>query len=195
MFCLSLILISLFWKAKLDWTHERDFFEEMRAVQVIAPEGRPGRDESSIELAMTMFGIEIPSHASIPSYDPFLKDRGLTTRAMWSSQANISIGPSAMGSWAMLGSTLAHEAEVHSKQSFLLIYLMDVLGLDGTGEAERQAYIYELKNSQRMGLRPLDSDLIADTMEYYYPMARADSPLVKISSGIRRWLAANLIAR
>src|SRR5690606_19202846 len=106
----------------------------------------------SIDLAIAMFGIEVPASAEWPVLDKKIEDRGLTTRGAFMDKAKVTIGPAAFTSWALLGSTLAHELEVHCQQNFLFIYLMDLVGLDGTGEAERQAYRHELTNAKRFSL-------------------------------------------
>jgi hypothetical protein len=85
------------------------------------------------------------------------------------SKTKVFVGPTAFSSWGMLGSTLAHEVEVHCRQNFPLIVLKDQLGLDGTVEAEREAYEYEIQNAGRFGLDHRDQNLIAATVEYYYP--------------------------
>jgi hypothetical protein len=166
------------------------FKKEMAGVTVIPPEGKPEASQASIDLAMVMFGIEIPAGAKHPVFDPELRDRGLTARGAYSDKATVSVGPAAFSSWALLASTLGHELEVHCNQNFLFIYLMDFLRLDGTGSAEREAYVYELRNARRFGLDIKDADMIADTMEYYYPDTTGS---LSLFPGVRRWLARNLV--
>lgn len=167
------------------------FADEMRAVSVVAPEGRPEVSQESIDLAIVMYGILVPSSSEHPTLDPKLSDRGLTTRATFLEKAIVTVGPAAFESWGLLGSTLAHELEIHCQQNFLAIYLMDAIGLDGTGAAERQAYVHELRNADRFGLGGADADLIADTMEFFYP----DTGVSRISmpGTIRNWLARNVL--
>ena len=168
----------------------REAFEaSLRRVRVLPPSAAPEVSKASIDLALTMFGITVPTSAMAPRLDEDLRDRGLTSRAAFMEQAEVTIGPAAFASWGLLGSTLAHELEVHCRQNFLFISVMDAFGLDGTGEAERQAYLHELRNARRFGLASDDADLIAETMEYYYPDGRRSGPVV----AIKRWLARNLI--
>jgi hypothetical protein len=162
-------------------------------VAVVAPKMKPAVAQESIDLALELYGISVPGNVEHPILDAELKDRGLTTRSAFLEKAQVSIGPSAFTSWALLGSTLAHEIEVHCQQNFFTIYVMDTLGLDGTGEAERQAYAHELRNATRFGLDAADADLIADTMEFYYPAHVAGR--ASIPGKVRTWMARNLLIR
>ncbi len=162
---------------------------------VTPPDSIPKPSQESIELAMTMFGIKVPVSASRPVYDPLVRDRGLTIRRGWFSQATVVIGPSAFSSWALLGSTLAHELEVHCTQNFMMISLMDKLGMDGTGTAEREAYLHELRFAQRFQMDQYDYRLITETMEYYYPETRKNTQMTPklMTQSFGRWLARKLI--
>jgi hypothetical protein len=145
---------------------------ELGAIQhasVVMPEGTPEPGQEAVDMAMAIFKIVRPEGAEMPVYDPDLKDRGLTVKSTWMSKTKVFVGPSAFSSWGMLGSTLAHEIEVHCRQNFPLIVLKDQLGLGGTAEAEREAYQYEIRNAARFGLNNRDQNLIAATVEYYYP--------------------------
>jgi hypothetical protein len=148
--------------------------------------------QASIDLALVLFGIEVPSTADHPQLDVELRDRGLTSRAAFMDKAHVTVGPAAFTSWGLLGSTLAHELEVHCHQNFLAIYVMDLLGLDGTGAAERQAYVHELRNARRFSLEVADAQMIADTVDYYYP-DNATGPGVVVPRSVRSWLARNFL--
>ena len=65
----------------------------------------------------------------------------------------------------MLGSTLAHEAEVHGRQNRIAIAVKESLGLDAVVAAEREAYEYELANARRFGLTKDEKARIAATLE------------------------------
>ena len=54
-------------------------------------------------------------------------DRGMIISAWSNKNAKIHIAQPAFSSWAILNSTIAHEAEVHSSQSFLAIGLLDLI--------------------------------------------------------------------
>ncbi|MCX6123456.1 MAG: hypothetical protein NTV34_01700 [Proteobacteria bacterium] len=152
---------------------------EQRARETFAQPGRlstlgsiydaPLQSQKSIDEAIELYKIRIPKDVNGPRFDSSLSDRGLTFRRGAFAKINVTIGPEAFSSWAMLGSTIAHEVEVHCRQNFLAIHLMDLAGIDGTGDAEREAYAYELRNAMRFGLTPYDRDLIESTAQYYYP--------------------------
>jgi hypothetical protein len=177
--------------ARTEVADRLEFDRASARVHVKPPRGAPDVTQESIDLALVMYGIEVPAGADHPVLDARLKDRGLTSRMAFAEKATVAIGPAAFTSWALLGSTLAHELEVHCHQNFFFIYVMDAVGLDGTGEAERQAYVHELRNAKRFGLDVVDSELIADTMEYYYP----DDPHARptVPRRMRAWLARNFL--
>ncbi len=139
------------------------------ASSIVVPVSPPAPGQEAVDLAMEIFKISIPEGAERPRFDPALKDRGLTVKSTWMSKTKVFIGPTAFSSWGMLGSTLAHEVEIHCRQNFPLIVLKDQLGLGGTVEAEREAYEHEIRNAARFGLDHRDQNLIAATVEYYYP--------------------------
>lgn len=135
-------------------------------------DGVPSPTQSSIDRAIAFYQIKVPSNVKGPGVDMTLTDRGLTTRRGALSKINVTIGPDAFSSWAMLASTISHEVEVHCRQNFFAIHLMDMAGMDGTGQAEREAYAHELNSAARFGLSPYDQDLIRSTSDYYYPEKR-----------------------
>jgi hypothetical protein len=130
---------------------------------------RPPVNQDSIEKAIKFFEIRMPKNVKGPFLDEKLDDRGMTVRNGVVSDVTVYIGPEAFTSWALLGSTLAHEIEVHCRQNFLAIHFQNLAGFDGIGDAEREAYSYELNNSRRFGLSEFDQHLIRSTMTYYYP--------------------------
>lgn len=182
-------LVATLFSARRESMARAAFEDGMRRVKVQAPPGTPPLTQESIDLALVMFGIDVPNTADHPRLDLELHDRGLTARAAFMAKTQVTVGPAAFTSWGLLGATLAHELEVHCHQNFLLIAVLDALGLDGTGQAERQAYIHELRNAKRFGLDRVDADLIADTMEYYYPEGRNPGATVVI----KHWLASNIL--
>ncbi len=130
---------------------------------------KPSVSQKSIDEAIKRFNIVIPSNTNYPTLDKTLEDRGLTTLNCRFCKLEVTIGPAAFSSWAMLGSTLAHELEVHCKQNFSLIRIKDVFGYRGSDMAEREAYLYEIANAKRFGSSADELTSIADTMNYYYP--------------------------
>ena len=169
---------------------QRAFNRALTEVAVEAPPSVPSMNQESIDLALVLYSITVPLSAHHQIYDPTLQDRGLTSRRAFMDKAQVSIGSAAFTSWALLGSTLAHELEIHCQQNFLTIYVMDLLGMDGTAAAERQAYMHEIDNAKRFGTSTVDAAMIADTVQFYYPERQA-SRGAKLS--FRSWMAATLL--
>jgi hypothetical protein len=130
---------------------------------------KPPRSQESIEKAIHYFKIKIPSSVDKISFDPTLADRGLTYQANLAELCNISIGPSAFASWSLLGSTIAHEAEVHANQNLVITRILDLLNVDGSSYTERLAYLYELNQAGRFRLSLAERMEIIDTVDFYYP--------------------------
>ena len=128
-------------------------------------------DDSSIELAMLAYSIKAPKGCSNPYFNPDIndRDRGVTIKRPWNDEYSVQIGPQAFANWAILGSTLAHEIEVHCNQNFAWVNFLNLLGMDGTGFAERVAYNYEIANQDRFGLSSEDILSISTIKEHYYP--------------------------
>jgi hypothetical protein len=189
---LSMTLTILVLSAKDQKAEEVKFSDELAKIPVEPPLARPTVSQQSIDLALMMFGIQVPKNAYQPVLDRELRDRGLTTRNAFLEKAKVSVGSAAFASWSLLGSTLAHELEVHCQQNFFMIFVLDSLGFDGTGLAERQAYNHELQNRRRFGLEQIDADLIYDTMAYYYPDKSASE--AEVPKMIKAWMARNLIS-
>lgn len=164
--------------------------KELIAVGPIAspelPSFDPHPSQDAINYAMNLFAIEIPENVRGPFFTPKLADRGLTMRRGVLSDAIVYIGPEAFSSWALLGSTLAHEIEIHGRQNFLAIHFQNLSGFDGTGIAEREAYSYELFHADRFGLSSYERDLIRSTMTYFYP--EQENLLVQKFAPIRFWV-------
>ncbi len=160
--------------AKKAMDQREQFAKELRSVSVVPPSTKPAMSQESIDIALALFDIKIPQTAAHPRLDSSLEDRGLTTLNGWGTKLEVTIGPAAFSSWALLGSTLAHELEVHCQQNFSVIRLKDMMGLEGTQQAEREAYLHELANSERFHLKTADQLNIKATMDYYYPAARGD---------------------
>lgn len=194
---LSLGFFLLYSKAEL--MKRQSMALEIQNIFAEPPIGKPSLGQESINIAISVFSIDVPASANYPKFRSQLTDRGLSTREPWAKRINVDIGPSAFTSWALLGSTLAHELEVHCTQNFLLINLLDTIGLDGTGAAERQAYMHEINNAKRFNLGKNDTELIAATMNYYYPVDVTVNGGNKVagifSKTLGRWLAKSHISK
>lgn len=124
--------------------------------------------QDNIDLAMKIFGIKVPFYTHYPQYQANLVDRGVTQVDGLLFPKQVYIGPAAFQSLGILGSTLAHELEVHARQSFIVIYLLDLFGFNGKSIAEREAYSYEIRNRDRFELTHQEVDQIRFTMDFYY---------------------------
>ncbi len=155
-------------------------------------EGKPSVSGESIAMALATFKIRVPKGVKGPFIDLKISDRGMTIRNGALSSMTVFVGQEAFSSWSLLGSTLAHEIEVHCRQSFLSIHFQGLVGYDGVGDAEREAYSYELTNAGRFGLSDYDKALIRSTVAYYYP--ERSNTFVQRLKPINSWfnrLAAN----
>ena len=177
-------------------SHDR-FLNDAAAIQVVLPDSPPQQDQEAINLAMVAYNIKSSRNMRWPEFDENMRDRGLTVRGPWLQDSYVAVGPAAFDSWALLGSTLGHEIEVHCEQNFPLITLMDFIGLGGTIAAERQAYVYELANSRRFGLAEYDRSLVEATMTYYYPESNGfawfSARGFRMPTDVSKWLAAQIL--
>lgn len=172
----------------------QNFKEQMSEIKVLAPYSIPGQSQESLDLAAELFSVDISHNVVGPFFDSHLEDRGLTTGGTINAQKTVTIGPAAFTSWSVLGSTLGHEVEIHAKQSFLKVVLLDKLthvklalrkGIgrvfpqfkpsvrqlfeEGTWSAEREAYLFELGSAKRFHLSIEETQSILQVMNYYYP--------------------------
>ncbi|MBC7658478.1 MAG: hypothetical protein H7249_02090 [Chitinophagaceae bacterium] len=168
---LSLVFASIgsIFIARQDLDLREQFAKPLHSETVVPPSSKPPMTQESINMALEMFDIQIPKNADKPTLDMKLEDRGLTTLNGWGKKLEVTVGPAAFTSWAVLGSTLAHELEIHCNQNFAVIRLKDMIGMDGTNGAEREAYMHELSNSERFHLKDGDQASIRSTMEFFYP--------------------------
>lgn len=169
--CIS-CLVFLIQKHNYD---ARQILRKAETVQPVTPDSIPVMSQESIDRALAMFDIDVPAGTIHPTFDQDLQDRGLTTLRGWGSDLEVSVGPAAFESWGLLGSTLAHELEVHCRQNFTLIRALDLLGMSGTQMAEREAYQHELSNARRFNLAAKERANIQATMDFYYPLEESGS--------------------
>ena len=148
--------------------------------------GRPSISRESVMKALEEFKINLPKNVNGPFIDSNMNDRGMTMRKGALTSATVYLGPEAFASWALLGSTLAHEIEIHCRQNFLSIHFQNMAGIDSIGAAEREAYGYELANASRFGLSDYDQALIRSTSSYYYPVKT--SAIAEGLKPVRSWI-------
>ena len=168
---LSIVCVATLTIAKQDYDARKSMIESDFQTKVEAPKSIPELDQKSVDLALAMYNIYVPSHVEAPKFDPLLEDRGLTTLRGWGKKLEVAVGPAAFESWGLLGSTLAHEIEVHCQQNFTVIQLKDMVGMSGTFAAEREAYLHELEHADRFDLSSSEYESIKATMDFYYPEA------------------------
>ena len=129
----------------------------------------PPMTNESIQMAMDYYQINLPAGTAVPTLNTKLKIRGSTTRSLFHTLSKVEIGPEAFMSWGLLGSTIAHEIEVHCKQNLLWITAQEMVGINGSVIAEIEAYDYELEHSKRFGLRAFEVNNIRKSRDYHYP--------------------------
>ena len=137
---------------------------------------------------MDVFAIDIPANVGKPTLNKEILDRGLTYGSGLGANKKVDVGPPAFTSWAILGSTLGHEVEVHCNQSFLFIWLSELFHMSGTVYAEREAYEYEIENSERFGLSIEEKNQIAYTKNFYYPLAVMSEKASRIDKLVATYL-------
>lgn len=188
-----LFLTSLFYCLFLSFNEKNNYTfsqKNMSEIPVIYPINLSSEPSADIELAMALFSINMDENTDFPKYDSELLYRGLTVGDAFHSNKQVLIGKMAFDSWGILGSTLAHEIEIHCKQSFLeiefvnFIYTMkrlpekwianffpkwsdsryDNLGY-GSYHAEKEAYTYEINSMNRFNLSKKEIFAIKYTLE------------------------------
>jgi hypothetical protein len=192
------------------------YSQAMNEVEISVPESAPELSQESVDLAMEIFAISKPATVDGPTLNETLEDRGLTTGGLILPHKEVTVGPTAFTSWAVLGSTLAHELEVHVAQSFFRIVATDYIlnwsmsarrlagkvipvlkpsakesfENDGTWKAEREAYMYEIRNAKRFGLTNEELNSIWRVMDYYYPARKTRSESSQLSASSETGSAA-----
>ena len=110
----------------------------------------PGNE--AIYEAIKRYLIEVPTDAIIV-YNSERTERAITIPPLGDNGGVfVILGPGAFTSWALLGSTLGHELEVHARQN--ISYAQDRTERDLPGGLfliEVEAYLYEIKNKERFG--------------------------------------------
>ncbi|APJ02907.1 hypothetical protein [Silvanigrella aquatica] len=155
----------------------RNSQNKMKQIPVIFPNRQPDGQQKGIDIAMALFSIESSENVAYPVYRENLPFRGLTSGNPFLNEKEVFIGEMAYSSWGILGSTLAHEIEIHGNQSFLKIEFLNYtynlfyytqnliksifpviqfedykdLGF-GAYQAEKEAYIFEINCEKRFNL-------------------------------------------
>lgn len=191
----GLFTVGFFWASVglMGVVYSKPLSHQKALTLLDVPEAPPAVTQASIDRALVMFNIRVPSHVKHPVLDLNMYDRGLTT-VRGKGKLEVRIGPAAFASWGLLASTLAHEIEVHCYQNFRMIRIMDMVGLHGTHNAEREAYLYELEHADRFLLGDLDRQNIQETLDFYYPEQTGNVSLsADLTSQFGSWLARNTL--
>ena len=186
----SIFIITLFYFCFLSFFEQEKYISmqhNMSLIKVTYPEETPNMTQENIDLAMSLFSINKNENTNYPILVPDLNFRGLTVGESFSKNREIFIGNMAFDSWGILGSTLAHEIEIHSNQSFLQIEILNYIDtlrripavlfaksnksktIDdlkiGTYLAEKEAYQYEIDLKDRFNLTKKEVKSIKYTLE------------------------------
>lgn len=148
-------------------------FEKLQPISrsMDIPETVPYPSNESIKGAIEIFNIKVPSYTS---YE-YSNDNDPTTRGTANYDGRncyVHINNIAFEDWQILGSTLAHEIEIHCRQSPTVVALTRMLLLDAESIYERSAYQYELDNRERFGLSDDQAGGIKAAMNYFYPVKK-----------------------
>jgi hypothetical protein len=182
-----LITIVLGWFHFKEVSQYQQLLSDMQTVHVTVHLSPPVCGEQAIQTAISIFSIDT-SGANI-CFDPTIWDRGIITLGM-DGRMQVDIGTPACSSWASLGSTIAHETEVHAKQVWAVGIAINVVSRAincfrgvriadheepvGSTRFEREAYLFEIESRDRFGLSDDEVDSIFSTMNFYYPEERAE---------------------
>ena len=184
---------SLFYCVFLHFNETKNYKyiqKNMAKIPVVYPNDKPNQPNKDIDLAIALFSIDISENTNYPIYNPNLPYRGLTTGDAFFPEKQVIIGDMAFTSWGILGSTLAHEIEIHCNQSFLNIEFLNFLYLvikypedfilkiypklniplyDNLGYgsylAEKEAYMYEINSMNRFNLSQKEVIAIKNTLD------------------------------
>lgn len=173
LFVCGILGIVIYDAVNYDGKRQELLAQASSALSLELPKRAPIPSQKDIDLAMKIFSIRTHKYVVGPTYNERLFDRGITQGYPDSPLRKVEIGPSAFSSWGMLGSTLAHEIEVHANQSFMKIMAQDAAmpGSPGTRHAEIEAYSHELKCKDRFGLSNTEVWLIKETLKEFYGSA------------------------
>ena len=148
--------------------------------RLVALSATPDVSRESIETAIAAYQIKKPLTCKIDTIDHTRSDiRGVTERTAWWQPASITLTPAAFVSWGVLGSTLAHEIEVHCNQAFAVIHILNLISPElGTALAEISAYQHEINHQQRFGLSEREVEDVKLSQDPY--LSKAPRWLVRI---------------
>jgi hypothetical protein len=133
--------------------------------------GIPPVSQESIDIAVKSFKIKIPWNTFHPKLDKQMSRNilGLSYTNALLNYCVVTIGPQAFESWGQLGTTLAHEIEVHCNQNHVQAVWDTINNRSPITRLEREAYTYTLLSERRFYLTDREYMGILMVMEYHYP--------------------------
>lgn len=178
---LLVLLVSLHLQGSvLPWG--KYLLRERQAVKVHVSLPNPSISYKSIREAISLYSIDV--RGTDISFNPTLSDRAIID--LGTTPYKVEVGPLAFRSWGVLGSTLAHETEIHARQSIIWglfanyisavvnwirgISLPEHLSLVGDTILEREAYLFEIHSGERFGLSQDEISATQDLVDYFYPV-------------------------
>lgn len=145
--CVLLVIIYfiLLDKAFLNFSPNNSY-----ALSSLAPRNKEEFANQLILRTLDKYKIEVPSRCNIPTYSGVGTNRAITTAYGYTEIRSVEVYDLAFISSGVLASTLAHELEVHCKQSmFEYIFLKTLYG-DKIASAYLEIPAYSLE-VQRIG--------------------------------------------
>lgn len=129
----------------------------------------PRLGQESVDQAMILFNIKATKNTAWPVYSEKLSEdvRALIYKDGSFSTKIVLLSKSAFKSWGVLGSTLAHEIEVHGEQNFEWAFLKNRFFGKTLANLEIDAYNYEIYSKDRFGLSDYDIDELKRLREDY----------------------------
>ena len=169
-------LLSLLSYFKLDLYEQQVFEMELRNIPVEMVGGVPDFTSQDVDLALVAFGILDTRYDKKVGLDPTVHARGVAIHGSYGGDAEIKVGLAAFSSWGLLGSTLAHEIEIHVNQNPFVVWLEDLTMGTGTIRAERAAYNHEMLSRDRFGLADYTVSGIEMTRDEHYSFLDSNYP-------------------
>lgn len=175
------LLFVLSYLAYKEYKGERELQNKMMRVTVVQPKFKPTPSQENLNLAMALYSIDVPEYLDGPYFDSELDLRGLILGYTFNKNRRVFVGSEAFSSFGLLGSTLAHEIEVHGNQSFIFAEILNQFGNGlrklcflsfvkipnnfGYHLAENEAYHFEAQSHTRFLLTQKEVEGILLTLQ------------------------------
>ena len=166
---------------KWEYDKEKAFNSKLSEVPVHMVGGYPDFVSQNVDLAYAAFNIRDSRTLKTVELSPALQARGMTMHGSYGGDADVALGLDAFSSWSLLGSTLAHEVEIHVNQNPFVVWLEDLIFGTGTIRAERAAYSHETLRASRFGLNDSTVRGIEITRDHHYSFLEEPSRFSQFS--------------